>query len=105
MSVFFLQERSVHPGGAGRLGAADVEAGSGWRGDGFIHTCPSVPVPPRSRPPQPLHHLLSGPQLAIPALHLPGALQVCVDKMTRTFHLFYFSFTATSFIVKYLLDS
>lgn len=59
-----------------------MEAGSGWRCDGFISTRPSVPLPPRPGPPQPLHHLLPGPQPAVPALHLPGALQVCVHLLT-----------------------
>lgn len=72
-----------------------MEAGSGWRGDGLTPSHPSVPLLPRPGPPQPLHHLLSGSQPAVPALHLPGALQVCVGQMTCTLQLWLcFSLTA-----------
>lgn len=53
-----------------------METGSGWGGDGSDPPSPSVPVPARPRPARPLHRLLPGPQPAVPALLLPGALQV-----------------------------
>lgn len=73
-----LQERHVCPGGAGWRGAAVLEAGSGYRADGALPSCLSVPLPTGFGPAWGRHHLLLGLWSPVPAVLLPGALQVCV---------------------------